>query len=83
MRVAINGIGVAGPTLAYRLRRFGHDPVLFEQAPSLRASGYLVDFWGLGYEIAARSPYLHLGAPMLGYQSILPRSGLRPPPFPS
>jgi 2-polyprenyl-6-methoxyphenol hydroxylase-like FAD-dependent oxidoreductase len=54
MRVAINGIGVAGPTLAYWLRRFGHDPVLFERTPSLRTGGYLIDFWGLGYEIAAR-----------------------------
>lgn len=54
MRVAINGIGVAGPTLAYWLRRFGHDPVLFEKAPALRTGGYLIDFWGLGYEIAER-----------------------------
>lgn len=54
MRVAINGIGVAGPTLAYWLRRFGHEPVLFEKAPALRTGGYLIDFWGLGYEIAER-----------------------------
>jgi 2-polyprenyl-6-methoxyphenol hydroxylase-like FAD-dependent oxidoreductase len=54
MRVAINGIGVAGPTLAYWLRRSGHEPVLFEKAPALRAGGYLIDFWGLGYEIAER-----------------------------
>lgn len=54
MRVAINGTGVAGPTLAYWLRRFGHEPVLFEKAPALRRGGYLIDFWGLGYEIAER-----------------------------
>ena len=54
MRVAINGIGVAGPTLAYWLRRSGHEPVLFEKAPALRTGGYLIDFWGLGYEIAER-----------------------------
>lgn len=54
MRVAINGIGVAGPTLAYWLREFGHEPVLFEKAPALRAGGYMIDFWGLGYEIAER-----------------------------
>lgn len=54
MRVAINGSGVAGPTLAYWLRHFGHEPFLFEQAPALRTGGYLVDFWGLGYEIAER-----------------------------
>jgi len=54
MRVAINGTGVAGPTLAYWLRRFGHEPVLFEKAPALRTGGYLIDFWGLGYQIAER-----------------------------
>ena len=54
MRVAINGTGVAGPTLAYWLRRFGHEPVLFEKAPRLRMGGYLIDFWGLGFEIADR-----------------------------
>ncbi len=54
MRIGINGIGVAGPTLAYWLREAGHDPVLFERAPALRTGGYMVDFWGLGYEIADR-----------------------------
>lgn len=39
MRVAINGIGVAGPTLAYWLRRFGHEPVLFEKAPRSAREG--------------------------------------------
>jgi 2-polyprenyl-6-methoxyphenol hydroxylase-like FAD-dependent oxidoreductase len=32
----------------------GHEAVLFERAPVLRAGGYLIDFWGLGYEIAER-----------------------------
>src|ERR1051325_8396666 len=54
MKVAINGIGVAGPTLAYWLQQYGHEPVLFEKAPGLRTGGYLIDFWGLGYEIAER-----------------------------
>ncbi len=54
MRVAINGIGIGGPTLAYWLRASGHEPVLFEKAPALRTGGYLIDFWGLGYEIAQR-----------------------------
>jgi 2-polyprenyl-6-methoxyphenol hydroxylase-like FAD-dependent oxidoreductase len=54
IRVAINGIGVAGPTLAYWLRRYGMEPVLFEKAPALRTGGYLIDFWGLGYAIAER-----------------------------
>lgn len=54
MKVAINGTGVAGPALAYWLRRLGHEPVLFEKAAALRTGGYLIDFWGLGYTIAER-----------------------------
>lgn len=54
MRIAINGTGVAGPTLAYWLRRYGHEPVLFESAPALRTGGYIIDFWGVGYEVARR-----------------------------
>ena len=46
MTVAINGIGVAGPTLACWLRAFGHEPVLFENAPAFRDGGYLIDFSG-------------------------------------
>lgn len=52
MKIAINGIGIAGPTLAYWLHRYGHEPVLIEKAPQLRTGGYIVDFWGLGYDIA-------------------------------
>jgi 2-polyprenyl-6-methoxyphenol hydroxylase-like FAD-dependent oxidoreductase len=54
MRVAINGMGIAGPTLAYWLRHWGHEPVLFERAPAMRTGGYIIDFWGLGYDIAER-----------------------------
>jgi 2-polyprenyl-6-methoxyphenol hydroxylase-like FAD-dependent oxidoreductase len=54
VKVAINGVGVAGPTVAYWLKRLGHDPVLFEKATALRTGGYLIDFWGLGYTIAFR-----------------------------
>jgi 2-polyprenyl-6-methoxyphenol hydroxylase-like FAD-dependent oxidoreductase len=28
--------------------------VLFEKAPAIRDGGYIIDFWGLGYEIAER-----------------------------
>ena len=52
--VLISGVGVAGPTLAYWLRAGGFAPTLVEQAPSLRSGGYVIDFWGLGYDIAER-----------------------------
>ncbi|HEY2816295.1 MAG TPA: FAD-binding domain [Casimicrobiaceae bacterium] len=54
MKVAINGIGIAGPAVAYWLKRLGHEPTLFEKATALRTGGYLIDFWGLGYTIAER-----------------------------
>jgi 2-polyprenyl-6-methoxyphenol hydroxylase-like FAD-dependent oxidoreductase len=52
--VLIYGIGVAGPTLAYWLDRLGHRPTLVEQAPHPRGGGYVVDFWGVGYDVAER-----------------------------
>lgn len=52
--VLISGIGIAGPTLAYWLSRGGFRPTLVERAPALRTGGYVIDFWGLGYDIAER-----------------------------
>jgi flavin-dependent dehydrogenase len=50
--VLISGIGIAGPTLADWLARYGFKPTLVEHSPTLRTSGYIIDFWGLGYDIA-------------------------------
>lgn len=52
--VLISGIGVAGPTLAFWLKAGGFEPTLIEHAPRLRTGGYVIDFWGLGYDIAER-----------------------------
>lgn len=52
--VLISGVGIAGPTLAYWLKRAGYEPTLVERAPALRRGGYVIDFWGLGYDIAER-----------------------------
>lgn len=54
LRIVINGMGLAGPTLAYWLSRAGHEVLLVEEAPRLRTGGYIVDFWGIGYDIAER-----------------------------
>ena len=52
--VLISGAGIAGPTLAFWLKAGGYEPTLIERAPHLRTGGYVVDFWGLGYDIAER-----------------------------
>jgi 2-polyprenyl-6-methoxyphenol hydroxylase-like FAD-dependent oxidoreductase len=54
MRVLICGAGIAGPTLAYWLAHHGMIPTLVEHAPRLRTGGYIIDFWGAGFEVASR-----------------------------
>lgn len=54
MRVLIVGAGIAGPTLAYWLLQGGYEVTLVERAPALRRGGYLVDFWGAGFDVAER-----------------------------
>lgn len=54
MRVLIVGAGIAGPSLAFWLLRQGMQVTLVEKAPRLRTGGYIIDFWGAGYDIAER-----------------------------
>jgi 2-polyprenyl-6-methoxyphenol hydroxylase-like FAD-dependent oxidoreductase len=54
MKILISGLGIAGPTLAYWLLRAGFEPLLVEEAAHLRTGGYIVDFWGTGYQVAER-----------------------------
>jgi 2-polyprenyl-6-methoxyphenol hydroxylase-like FAD-dependent oxidoreductase len=54
MRVLISGAGIAGPTLAYWLLHYGYKPTILETAPHLRTGGYVIDFWGAGYDVADR-----------------------------
>ena len=58
MNVLISGAGIAGPTLAFWLRKYGFAPTLVERAPASRTSGYVIDFWGLGYDIAEKMELL-------------------------
>ena len=53
-KVLIVGTGIAGTTLAYWLARYGFEPTLVEQAEQLRTGGYVIDFWGLGYDVAEK-----------------------------
>ncbi|SRR5271166_6175879 len=50
----ISGAGIAGLTLAYWLIRAGITPTVVEREPALRTGGYVIDFWGLGYDVAER-----------------------------
>ncbi len=54
MNVLISGAGIAGPTLAYWLTQCGVEATIVEQAPTLRTGGYIIDFWGAGFEVANR-----------------------------
>jgi 2-polyprenyl-6-methoxyphenol hydroxylase-like FAD-dependent oxidoreductase len=54
MRILISGAGIAGLTLAYWLRRRGHEPTLIEAAPRIRDEGYMIDFFGSGFDVAER-----------------------------
>ena len=52
--VLIVGASVAGPTLAYWLRRHGFHPTVVERAPALRAGlgGHAVDLFGPAVDVA-------------------------------
>jgi 2-polyprenyl-6-methoxyphenol hydroxylase-like FAD-dependent oxidoreductase len=54
MRILISGAGIAGPTLAYWLAHYGMAPTIVEEALMLRTGGYIIDFFGAGFEIAER-----------------------------
>ncbi len=52
--VLISGASVAGPALAYWLRRYGFNPTVVERAPAPRGGGQAVDLRGGGRDVAER-----------------------------
>mmetsp|Transcript_19833 Transcript_19833/g.43037 ORF Transcript_19833/g.43037 Transcript_19833/m.43037 type:complete len:416 (-) Transcript_19833:207-1454(-) len=54
MKVLISGMGIAGPSLAYWLHKYGHEVVLVEKAPEARKGGYIMDCWGIGYDMCEK-----------------------------
>src|SRR5262245_38424740 len=52
--ILISGASVAGPTLAYWLRRYGFNPTLVERAPAPRMGGQAIDLRGTAREVAER-----------------------------
>ncbi len=54
MRVLISGAGIAGLSLAICLERRGIAWSLVERSPALRDAGYMIDFFGPGYDAAEK-----------------------------
>lgn len=52
MKALICGAGIAGLTLAERLVAHGWDVTVVESAPVAREQGYMMDFFGPGYDAA-------------------------------
>jgi 2-polyprenyl-6-methoxyphenol hydroxylase-like FAD-dependent oxidoreductase len=52
--VLISGASIAGPALAYWLRRYGFNPTVLERAPALREGGYKIDVRGAAVGVLER-----------------------------
>ncbi|MGW7536943.1 FAD-dependent monooxygenase [Amycolatopsis sp. NPDC054798] len=52
MRILVCGAGIAGLAAANRLSVLGNDVTLVERAPGPRPQGYMIDFFGPGYDAA-------------------------------
>ena len=50
--ILISGASIAGPTLAYWLKRYGFNPTVIERAPQLREGGYPVDVRNEAVQVA-------------------------------
>ena len=85
MRILISGAGIAGPTLAYWLAQYGIELTIVESALKLRTSGYIIDFWGAGFDIADRMgliPELLDKGYILEELKVVDRNGQRVAGFP-
>ncbi|HTQ14065.1 MAG TPA: FAD-dependent oxidoreductase [Rhizomicrobium sp.] len=54
MKAVICGAGISGLSLAWWLARDGWDVTLVERAPGPREEGYMIDFFGSGFDAADR-----------------------------
>ncbi|MFB8000771.1 FAD-dependent monooxygenase [Nocardia sp. NPDC056000] len=52
--VLISGASIAGPALAFWLRRYGFRPTIVEKAPALREGGQAIDVLGTATEVIRR-----------------------------
>src|ERR1700761_642506 len=52
--ILISGASIAGPALAFWLKRYGFNPTLVEKSPSLREGGYKIDVRGSAVQVVKR-----------------------------
>jgi 2-polyprenyl-6-methoxyphenol hydroxylase-like FAD-dependent oxidoreductase len=52
--VLISGGGIAGLTLGILLKERGWEPLVIERDPAVRTEGYMMDFFGTGWDVAER-----------------------------
>lgn len=52
--VLISGAGISGLTLAYWLHKWGFSPTIVEKRPDLHDRGYMIDFYGSGFDVAEK-----------------------------
>lgn len=51
-RLSFRSVAISEGASASWLLRYGFEPVLIERAPVLRTGGYIIDFWGPGFDVA-------------------------------
>ena len=86
MKAVICGAGIAGLALAHRMSALGAETVVLERAPGPRDQGYMIDFFGAGYDAAEAMGVLpaieqvayHVEEASLLDETGHQRSGLRP-----
>lgn len=88
--ILISGASVAGPALAYWLRRYGYRTTVVEVAPALRSGGFAVDFRGaaqltvlerMGILEAIKDHSTGMGAPMSFIDAQGRQTAAMPPEF--
>jgi 2-polyprenyl-6-methoxyphenol hydroxylase-like FAD-dependent oxidoreductase len=52
--ILISGGGIAGLTLAYWLHQYGFQPTIVEKRAGLNDEGYMIDFYGSGFDVAEK-----------------------------
>lgn len=67
MKVLISGGGIAGLTLAFWLQRHGQEPLVVERSSKVRDEGYMIDFFGPGYDASEKMNILS-GIESIHYQ---------------